>query len=80
MISASPCISILRHFNYAKVAIPHNLLLKDFVIQDIKYTSDTIYLELLEKNHFLVDKDALQLRNVERQSDSSQYQDRQTLQ
>ena len=80
MISASPSVRILRHFNVANIVIPHNHLLKDFLIQSISYKDYELRIELLEKNHFLVYKDAVQVGTILReQSNRSESEHRSPL-
>lgn len=53
MISWSPCVSVIKHCNVAKIVIPTGFMLVDFRIQNVVYNIHDIQLELLYKDHFL---------------------------
>ena len=54
MICSSPQARIVKHFKLAKVVLPHNMMLTDFVVYDIKVSKYDIELSLAHKNHYFV--------------------------
>ena len=81
MISWNPSCSMLRNFHTGVIRIPLGSLFSNFKLDCIKVEKDEIVIHMLEKNHFLLDKDAFCVRVLgKEQGYSDEYKDRQTLQ
>ena len=80
MISWSPACHMLKHINTGVIRIPLGNLFSNYKLDSITTKSDEIIIHILEKNHILLDKDAVCVREMGQEINSSQYKDRQTLQ
>ena len=64
MISWEPACRFLRHFNTGTIRIPIGSFFTNFKINTIEVHEEEIVIHLFEKNHYLLEKDALQTGTI----------------
>ena len=68
MISWNPSCQMLRHINVGSIKIPLGNLFKGFKIDAINISDNTIVINLLEKNHYLLEC-PIQLNSTEQKKE-----------